>query len=232
MGRKSLAKNNLEKRELIIKEIQSTITEKIELEKKYPSIKFGQEFEKTKQELYALDKEITKFKLIVGDTEYFISEYFLNLRNQADLERELSKKQIDDHYDKHIQELHKIEKECKDKRTEEKYDEVIQQYEKDWEELNNCINIPEIDTSRWSRIKFNSMKKFSEIDLISRNYQSDLLGNQILAIKSIKTDLEKLLKKKTIEKKAVSVRICFMSILNLFNFYNFIIRHQEVILSA
>lgn len=204
MKKKNLANCSSKKKDLIIKEIQGTFSGKIDLEKKYPLIDFGEEFEKTKEELYSFDIEINKFKSIVEDTDYFISEHFLNLRNQLDLERELSKKQIDDYFDKNIQELLELEKECIANKTDRKHDDIIEQFEKDLKDLYEDINIPETDSARWRRIKIDSMNKFTEIDLMSKNYQNDLLGNQLITIKSLQTELKNLLKEDFI-KESVNI---------------------------
>ena len=74
--------------------------EKTELEKLFAGIDFGNEFDNLKQRLHEFNEALTKLKSTVNDPDYYISEHFLDLRNQIDLERELCKKQIDDHYDK------------------------------------------------------------------------------------------------------------------------------------
>ena len=44
-------------------------------------------------------------KLIANDPEYYLNESLIKLRRQIDLERELSKKQIEEHFDKLIQKI-------------------------------------------------------------------------------------------------------------------------------
>ena len=58
--------------------------------------------------------------------------------------------------------------------------------------LTNEINIAKIDISKWNEIKAKSLCKMKEINLILRNYEIKLLGNQQLIFKSIQSELENL----------------------------------------
>ena len=53
----------------------------------------------------AFNNAKNSLKLIANDPEYYLNESLIKLRRQIDLERELSKKQIDDHFDKLIQKI-------------------------------------------------------------------------------------------------------------------------------
>ena len=180
--------------------------EKTALEKKYPSIDFGEEFDKTKKKLCAFNEKLSKFKLTVNDPDNFISEHFLELRNQIDLERELSKEKIDDHFDKLIKQLDEIEKDNKSKNSDENHEETIKQFESDFKKLKDEINIPKIDYSKWNEIKAESKDKIREINLLLENYKIEILGNQKITFQSIQDELGDLLDENTIEKTSVCLR--------------------------
>ena len=178
--------------------------EKTELEKKYPYIDFGEEFNNSKQQLNAFKEATTRLKSSVSDSDDFVSEYFINLRNEIDLERELSMQQIDDHYELLIKQIKFIEKQCK---SDQKFEKMISKFDKDLKRLTDEINIPKFDMLKWKDIKSESMSKVSDINLIIENYHHNLLRNQSLSIGSIKTELGKLLDGDIIEKKEVNLLI-------------------------
>ena len=167
--------------------------EPTELEKSFPAIDFGEEFSKAKQELFNFEIATSRLKAIINDGDFFLNEYFVELRTQLDLERESSKLQIDDYFDQLIQELFEMEKACKKKKTVEKYQENIIKFDNDLKRLNQEINKPKVDVYKWSRIKFESLKKMEETNLIIENYQNELLKNQLISIGTIQNELEALL---------------------------------------
>ena len=180
--------------------------EKTALENKYPSIDFGEEFEKTKKKLYAFDQELSKFKSTLNDPNYYKSEYFLELRLQIDLERELSKEKIDDHFDELIKQLDEIEKDNKSKKSDENHEETIKQFESYLKKLKDEINIPKIDYSKWNKIMSESIDKIGELNLLLENYKNEILGNQKITFQSIQDELGDLLDENTIEKTSVCLR--------------------------
>lgn len=167
--------------------------EKTELERNNPSIDFGVDYKNSKEEFFAFSNATYQLKSIVDDPDYYISEYFLNLRTEADLERELSKKKIDDHYDDIIEDLTQLEKKCKSKKTVEKYEEMIKQFEKDLKIMKDGLNIPKIDLTKWSNIESVSMSKTLKVNSTIEQLKIDLFNNKSLSIQSIQDELEELL---------------------------------------
>ena len=53
----------------------------------------------------AFNNAKNSLKFIANDPEYYLNESLIKLRRQIDLERELSKKQIEEHFDKLIQKI-------------------------------------------------------------------------------------------------------------------------------
>ena len=66
-----------------------------------------------KKRLHEFNEAFSKLKSTVNHHDYHMNEDYLDLRHQTDLERELCKKQIDDHCYKLIKELDLIESESK-----------------------------------------------------------------------------------------------------------------------
>ena len=183
--------------------IEDTALEKTTLEKNYPLMCFGKEFLGAKRELSYFRNATNKLKTINDNPKDFISNHFIELRNDADIERELAKKKIDDRFDKIIQELSNLEEDCKSLEIEADHDENIKQFEIDLKLLYEDINIPEVDTKKWHRIKTEAAKKTTETNAFIENYKNFLLNNQSLGISSIQNDLETLFDKELIEKKKV-----------------------------
>ena len=190
---------------LEIKKIQML---KTDLEKKYPLIDFGKDFNDSKKELYAFNDATAKLNTLVCDPDYYISEHFLKLRSQIDLERELSKEQIDDHFDKLIQQLNDLEKEYKSDKLNNEYEDIIKQFASDLKRLNDEINIPKFDPSKWNLIKSEALTKKEDINLILENYKIELLKDQKLEIDYIQEELKKIFEINIIKKDPV----CFIYI--------------------
>lgn len=180
-----------------------------ELERKYPSIDFGEHYDSAKEEFLAFNKATIQLKFIDFNADYFISDYFLKLRNQVNLERELSKKQIDDYYDSLIKELSGLEDEYKNKKNEEKHEQIIKKYEKDLKKMNTDLNIPKFDLMKWNEIKSESISRTSELKMLCENYKNDLLMNQLLSIVSIQAELKNFLFREHIGIKKTLVRFLF-----------------------
>ena len=186
--------------------------ENTDLENKYPLIDFGEEFNKTKETIYTFDSATSELKSLLNHPVLFISEYFEKLRNQFDLDRELSKKHIDDHFDKSINDLFEQEKECLDNMKIKRNDEMIRRFELDIKRLNNEINVPKVDTKKWRLMMFESMKKISRINLIVENNKIELLRNKSFVFGSILTELKESLNRNKLEILTVCFCLFFVNL--------------------
>ena len=86
---------------------------------------FQTNFAKAKTSLNNFKQQIEKLKQLNTDNNLYIYEYFLELRNKIDIEREVSKELIDRHYLGLIEEVDKIEAECKWKSVKSKNDDDL-----------------------------------------------------------------------------------------------------------
>ena len=150
-----------------------------ELEKNYPSIEFGDEFYMAKKQIKNLHEAISKLHVIVNKPESYLWDYFMKLRNELDLERELAKKQIDDHFDKLMENLNESEEECRRKIIDKNYEKIIKTFEIDLERLSDEINIPRLNPSIWNDIKSKAMSLVSEVNLVTEYHKLDLQNNQL-----------------------------------------------------
>ena len=72
----------------------------------------GEAFNLAKHSFDILNTKLDAFELVNKDPGYFIDDYFSDLINKIDLKREELKLDIDNFYDKHIEDLKSIKKEC------------------------------------------------------------------------------------------------------------------------
>lgn len=199
-----LKKANMENTEPGNSELKRIKLEKTELEINNPSIDFGEDYENTKEEFFAFNRATDKLKSMVDDPDNYIKEYFYEIRNWVDLERELSKKKIDDHFNTIIEDLAKQEKECISKKTIQKHEKVIEQFENDLKRMHDDLNVPKFDLTKWNEIKFESIRKKLDVNSVSENYRIDLLMNQRISIWPIQDELEDILEEAVIQKIKVT----------------------------
>ena len=83
-------------------------------------VSVSKKFSKCSTSLSYFEKKIEELKILANDPYSFINEEFFNLRNDIDIERELSKELIDKHFLSLIDQLNGIEAECKEKMSRPK----------------------------------------------------------------------------------------------------------------
>ena len=145
------------------------------LEKNYKGLDLGDHFTKSKASLINFKEKIEGLKLLKNDCNNFIYEYFLNLRNEIDLDREEAKELIDKHYLGLISEVDKIEAKCKGNSGNLKGDYGLEVFETDFERLKAELNKLEINTVNWDKIVVDSNKQNSKLGVIKKSLECELI---------------------------------------------------------
>ena len=115
-------------------------TEETLLERTYKDLDLGESFTKSKTSLKSFKDRIDELKSLKNDSEVFLHEYFLELRNEIDIDRETAKVSIDIHFLGLIDEVEQIEAECKGKSGGLGKDIDIKKFEIDFEKLRKDLD--------------------------------------------------------------------------------------------
>ena len=155
--------------------------EKTLLEKKCKGVKLGEVFDKSKAAVADFKKKIDELKLLKNDSHLFIHEFFLELRTEIDLDRELCKDLIDTHYLDLIEEVNKIEAECKVKSAGIKRRSILkkevnfEEFDVDLKKLRAGLDKLEIDTEEWKSIELTSKEQSKKLEVLVEDTQNELL---------------------------------------------------------
>ena len=146
--------------------------EQFKLEKM--DIDLGDEFNEAKASLNSFKKSYIRLK------SYKISEkceYFSELRNKIDLDREITKNNVDKHYLGLIDEVNKIEIDCKKNEIKEiEYHNVIEHEETKLSKLKEDLDALKIDTKMWSDLQIESDNDVKLVKRIIRDFERELLS--------------------------------------------------------
>ncbi len=137
------------------------------LETTFKDLDLGKNFTAAKKSLISLKEKIEELKGFNKDG-LFIHEYFSKLRNEIDIEREVVKLKIDEHYLKLIAEVDEIEDKCMSVTTDtnklivvevKTFEEVLENFQIDFDKL-------EIDFYNWENIRKGSNCHLKEIIIL------------------------------------------------------------------
>jgi len=111
----------------------------------------------------------------------YIHEYFSQLSNEIDIEREVVKLKIDEHYLKLIDEVNEIEKKCMSESTDSNkfFEDEVKTFEEKLESF--CVEFDklEIDVDKWESVREGSNNQLKELKEKIRRFTNDLLMNHI-----------------------------------------------------
>ncbi len=116
----------------------------------------------------------------------FIHEYFSELCNEIDVEREVVKLKIDDHYLKLIDEVNDLEEKCVSKSADsnnliedeaEKFEGKLENFRVEFDKL-------EIDFDKWESVREGSKYQLKDLNEKILKFENDLLLNHIYTFES------------------------------------------------
>ena len=123
------------------------------LERTFKGVNLGKHFYDAKESLMNFKEKIEELKSF-NKGGLFVHDYFSQLRNEIDIERELVKLKIDEHYLKIIEEVNKIENKCKSESTvsNKSMEDEAKTFEGKLSSFRIDFDKLEIDVDNWENI--------------------------------------------------------------------------------
>jgi len=137
------------------------------LETTYKDLNLGKHFAAAKRALKNFTKKIEELKGFNKDG-LFIHEYFSQLRNEIDIEREVVKLKIDEHYLKLIDEVNDIEKKCMSESTDlnKSIEDEVTTFEEKLDSFRVEFDKLEINFDKWESVRERSNYQLKELIII------------------------------------------------------------------
>jgi len=148
------------------------------LETTFKGVNLGKHFTAAKESFMNFKVKIEELKSLNKDG-LFIHDYFCKLRNEIDIEREVVKLKIDEHYLKIIEEVNKIENKCKSESTDptKSIEDEVKTFEEKLESFRIDFDRLEIDFDNWKNVEEGSNYQLKELNYKIHKFKSDLLLN-------------------------------------------------------
>lgn len=126
----------------------------------------GEAFKNAKVSFDVLNSRLESFELVNKDPAFFIDEYFSDLINKIDIRREELKLEIDNYYDKNIQELNLIKKECIEISEQNKSvsSEEIKYLRNEVDNFDKMLKMLDLDENKWKTIELKSKILINKIE--------------------------------------------------------------------
>jgi len=158
------------------------------LETTFKGINLGKHFAAAKDALMNFKEKIEELKIFNKDG-LFIHEYFSELCNEIDVEREVVKLKIDEHYLKLIDEVNVVEDKCMSKSTDlnRSVEDNVKTFEEKLESFRVELDKLEIDVDNWENVKEGSNDQIIDLNEKFLKFKNDLLLNHIYTFESDKT---------------------------------------------
>jgi len=155
------------------------------LETTFKGVNLGKHFTAAKESLMDFREKIKELKGFNKDG-LFIHDYFSKLRNEIDLEREVVKLKIDEHYLKLIDEVNDTEEKCMSESTDlaDSIEDEAETFEEKLASLRIDFDKLEIDVDNWENIRKGSNYQLKELNEKIQKFKSDLLLNNIYTFES------------------------------------------------
>jgi len=177
------------------------------LETTFKGVNLGKHFAAAKRALKNFKEKIEELKGFNKDG-LFIHEYFSELRNKIDIEREVVKLKIDEHYLKLIDEVNDIEEKCTSKsaNSDKLIEDEVEKFEEKLESFRVEFDKLEIDFDKWESVREKSNYQLKELDEKILKFKNDLLLKHIYTFESnknlfdIANNASKITKKSSTEK--------------------------------
>ncbi len=180
------------------------------LETTFKGVHLGKHFYDSKESLKNLKEKIEELKILNKDG-LFIHEYFCQLRNEIDIEREVVKLKIDEHYLKLIEEVNNIKDKCISEYTDPKksIEDEVKKFEEKLAALTIDFDKLEIDVDNWENIRKGSNYQLKELNDKIVQFKNDLLMNHVYTFESnttlfdVANEASKIIAKKASIKKGM-----------------------------
>ena len=138
-----------------------------------------------------LKMEIEKLAVLLKDPENFIYERINELKRQVDLDREKSKKEIDELAHDLIRQLESYEKqfkaECKKNFGIEHYKGLVEESKKQLDVFEKCLSLFSIDNEELEKISKQTENTIQDLQPKLKEIQDKLLSNLSITYKPVNT---------------------------------------------
>jgi hypothetical protein len=151
----------------------------------YKNINLGDCFDSAKDSLKNFKEKIEELEAFNKEGR-FIYEYFAKLRNQIDIEREVVKLKIDQHYLNLIGEVDDIEFKCLSESTDTKrsIDEKVKKLDEKFEGYRIDLDQLKLDFNNWKNIKYGSNFQVKKLNKMIDEFKNELLKSQSYVFES------------------------------------------------
>jgi len=155
------------------------------LETAFKDINLGKHFTAAKGALVNFKEKIEELKSFNKDGVY-IHEYFSQIRNEIDIEREVVKLKIDEHYLNLIDEVNDIKEKCISKSTDsnKSIEDEVKTFEEKLTNFRVVFDKLEIDFDKWESVREGSNHQLKELNEKILKFKDDLLMNHIYRFES------------------------------------------------
>ena len=145
----------------------------------FKDIDLGESFASAKESLKKFKVKIDELKGFNKD-DLYTYEYFINLRNDINLDGEVVKLKVDKHYLKLIDEVNKIEAKCKAESsdTNKAIDEQVRQLDEKLQSFKSEMDQLKLDFDDWKNIKNGSNYQVNKVNEMIKSFKNDLLLQQ------------------------------------------------------
>jgi hypothetical protein len=143
----------------------------------------GEAFKNAKSSFEALNAKFETYELINTVPAFFIDEYFSNVINEIDLRRDEIKLEIDNYYDKLINDLKESQKSCVNmcEYNRRVSHEELKYFRKEVETFNKDLKMLDLDDNKWKKIELKTkmlvnkiefkLKEVKDFFLLSKKYE-------------------------------------------------------------
>ena len=155
-------------------------TDSYKLETTFKNLNLGKHFYDAKESLKNFREKIEELKSFNKDG-LFIHDYLSQLRNEIDIEREVVKLKIDEHYLNLIDEVNDIEEKCMSKSADSNklIEDEVKTFEEKLESFRVEFDKLEIDFDKWESVREKSNYQSKELNEKILKFKDDLLMNHI-----------------------------------------------------
>ena len=153
------------------------------LERTFKNLDLGEIFASAKESLKKFKENIYELKGF-NKEDMYTYEYFSNLRNEIDIDREVVKLKVDQHYLKLIEEVNAIEAKCKEESSDTKKstDQEVKQLEEKLQSFRR--DQLKLDFKKWENIQKESNFEAKKLDEMIEKFKNELLLGQSFVLET------------------------------------------------
>jgi hypothetical protein len=146
---------------------------------KFTELDFGEDYKQAKQKLSELNQKFQEYTNLKSNPQDFIHEFFSNLRNKVDLERETLIQKINECSEKLLAEIDSYQNECMTKLSSSKAKEPLcvnlAVIKSDLEKWEQELSYLKVDQKLWDSIKQMHVKHWTALESAKFSHENELI---------------------------------------------------------